>query len=127
MSSSTCAVWLSVLVASIFTTGCGNEQEPQVPEALTLAETPTTLEQAFAQAPEESRAEALEASRLITEGDYSLALVVLQKLCARPELTGDQRTLATRSMLTAQQEVAKAAERGDEESKRLLRYRSMTK
>ncbi len=108
-------------------TGCGGEKQSQAPEALTVSEAPTTLEQAFAQAPEEVRSEALEASRLISGGDYSMALVVLQKLCARPELTGDQRTLATRSMLTAQQEVAKAAERGDEESKKLLRYRSMTK
>jgi len=118
---------LLAALLSAFVTGCGGEPESGAPEALTVSEAPTTLEQAFAQAPAEVRAEALEASRLITEGDYSLALVVLQRLCARPELTGDQRNLATRSMLTAQQETAKAAERGDEESRKLLKYRSMTK
>lgn len=115
------------LALALLLVGCGGEQPSQAPEALSVSEAPSTLEQAFAQAPEELRAEALEASRLMTDGDYSMALVVLQKLCARTELTGDQRTLATRSMLTAQQQVAAAAERGDEESKKLLKYRSMTK
>ncbi len=117
----------STLVLAVLVVGCGREQEPQVPEALGVGEAPATLEEAFGKAPEDVRSEAFEASALIKGGDYSMALVVLQKLCARPELTGDQRTLATRSMLTAQQEVNKAAERGDEESKKLLKYRSMNK
>lgn len=116
----------SLALALLFV-GCGGEQQSQAPEALSVSEAPSTLEQAFAKAPEEVRTEAMEASRLMTGGDYSMALVILQKLCARTELTGDQRTLATRSMLTAQQQVAAAAERGDEESKKLLKYRSMTK
>ncbi len=121
------AILILCLLIATCGAGCSREQESKAPEALGVSEAPASLEEAFAQAPADVKAEAFEASGLIKGGDYSMALVVLQKLCARPELTGDQRTLATRSMLTAQQEVNKAAERGDEESKKLLRYRQINK
>ena len=111
----------------LLASGCKDNQTPATPTALEVTQAPANLEEAFAKAPAEARGEALEAAGLLKGEDYVMALVVLQKLCARPELTGDQRTLAARSMLTAQQEVAKAAELGDEESKRLLKYRSMNK
>jgi hypothetical protein len=118
---------LFALLAAVLGAGCGGSQESQAPLPLETAQAPATLEEAFAQAPADARAEALEAASLMKAGDYSLALVVLQNLCARPELTGDQRTLATRSLLTAQQEVAKAADSGNEDARKLLRYRSLTK
>lgn len=121
------SILVSPFLLSALLVGCGGEQATQIPDPLGLSEAPSTLEEAFAKAPEDARAEAFEASALIKGGDYSMALVVLQKLCARPELTGDQRNLATRSLLTAQQEVAKAAEQGNEESKKLLRYRQSNK
>jgi hypothetical protein len=117
----------SIAIAAFFTAGCGGSKESQIPEALSLTEAPTTLEQAFANAPAEAKAEAQQAAAALNSGDYGRALMILQQLTARPELTGPQRELATRSLLTAQQETAKAAEAGDQDLQRLMRYRSANK
>jgi hypothetical protein len=117
----------SIAIAAFFTAGCGGSNESQIPEALSLTEAPTTLEQAFANAAAEAKAEAQQAAAALNSGDYGRALMILQQLTARPELTGPQRELATRSLLTAQQETAKAAEAGDQDLQRLMRYRSANK
>jgi hypothetical protein len=117
----------SIAIAAFFTAGCGGGNESQIPEALSLSEAPNTLEEAFANAPADARAEAQQAAAALNSGDYGRALMILQQLTARPELTGPQRELATRSLLTAQQETAKAAEAGDQDLQRLMRYRSANK
>jgi len=127
MIASRLSVVCSLLLAALFTAGCGGGAESQIPEALSLTEAPTTLEQAFANAPADAKAEAQQAAAALNSGDYGRALMILQQLTARAELTGPQRELATRSMLTAQQETAKAAEAGDKDLQRLMRYRSANK
>lgn len=125
-ASRLCSVF-ALALAAFFNVGCGGGDESQIPEALSLTEAPTTLEQAFASAAEDAKAEAQAAAAALSSGDYGRALMILQQLTARPELTGPQRELATRSMLTAQEETAKAAEAGDQDLQRLMRYRSATK
>jgi hypothetical protein len=125
-ASRLCSVF-ALALAAFFTVGCGGGDESQIPEALSLTEAPTTLEQAFANAAADAKAEAQAAAAALSAGDYGRALMILQQLTARPELTGPQRELATRSMLTAQEETAKAAEAGDQDLQRLMRYRSATK
>jgi hypothetical protein len=121
------SVVCSIAIAAFFIAGCGGSSESQIPEALSLTEAPTTLEQAFASAAADAKAEAQQAAAALNSGDYGRALMILQQLTARPELTGPQRELATRSLLTAQQETAKAAEAGDQDLQRLMRYRSANK
>lgn len=108
-------------------TGCKKEEAVQTPEALALPEAPKTLEEAFAKAPDDIRSEAFEAASLLKSGDYGRSLVLLQQLLAHPDLTGNQRTLASQSLLTAQQEVAKQADSGNKDLQKLLKYRSATK
>lgn len=127
MITSRLLIACTLAVAVFFAAGCGGGAESQIPEALSLTEAPTTLEQAFANAPADAKAEAQQAAASLNSGDYGRALMILQQLTARAELTGPQRELATRSMLTAQQEVAKAAEAGDKDLQRLMRYRSANK
>lgn len=119
---------LALLVAvPLLVTGCKKEDAVQTPEALALPEAPKTLEEAFAKAPEDIKAEAFEAASLLKSGDYGRALVLLQQVCSHPDLTGNQRTLASQSLLTAQQEVAKQANSGDKDLQKLLKYRSANK
>lgn len=127
MIASRLSVVCSLLLAAFFTAGCGGGEEAQIPEALSLSEAPNTLEEAFANAAADAKNEAQQAAAALNSGDYGRALMILQQLTARPELTGPQRELATRSLLTAQQETAKAAEAGDQDLQRLMRYRSATK
>ncbi|HSH16819.1 MAG TPA: hypothetical protein VLD18_12335 [Verrucomicrobiae bacterium] len=127
MIASRLSVVCSLLLAALFTVGCGGGEEAQIPEALSLSEAPNTLEEAFANAAADAKGEAQQAAAALNSGDYGRALMILQQLTARPELTGPQRELATRSLLTAQQETAKAAEAGDQDLQRLMRYRSANK
>lgn len=127
MNASRLSVVCALALAALFAAGCGRGGESQIPEALSLTEAPTTLEEAFAGAAADAKAEARAAAAALSSGDYGRALMILQQLTARPELTGPQRELATRSLLTAQQETAKAAEAGDQDLQRLMRYRSATK
>lgn len=127
MIASRLSVVCSLLLAALFTVGCGGGEEAQIPEALSLSEAPNTLEEAFANAAADAKGEAQRAAAALNSGDYGRALMILQQLTARPELTGPQRELATRSLLTAQQETAKAAEAGDQDLQRLMRYRSANK
>lgn len=107
--------------------GCKDQQTSQAPVPLEVAKAPTSLEEAFAKAAEDAKAQAIEAAGYLRNDDFGRALFLLERLCARPELTADQRALATRSMLTAQQEVAKAASKGDKVLQEVIKYRAQTK
>ncbi|HAV61001.1 MAG TPA: hypothetical protein DCY13_01380 [Verrucomicrobiales bacterium] len=107
--------------------GCGEDTASRAPEPLAVEQAPTTLEQAFASAGGDLKLMADEAIQFLRNGDYPRALVALQKLTSRTDLDGHQRGLASQALLTANQKVAEAAEKGNAEAEKLLRYRSANK
>lgn len=122
------ALALAVSSATLLLTGCGDDQTSSgAPEPLAVEAAPTTLEEAYASSSGELKEHANEAIRLLQNKDYPMALVVLQKLAARTDLTASQRGLTAQAMLTANKKVAEAAETGNEEAKKLQQYREFTK
>ena len=92
-----------------------------------MEQAPTTLEEAYASATGEMKNLADEAIRLLRAEDYPRALVVLQNLAARTDLTGSQRNLTSQALLTANQKVSEAAQSGNKDAEKLQRYREFTK
>jgi hypothetical protein len=122
------AITLALTAGALLLTGCGGEETSAVvPVALAVESAPTTLQEAFASASGELKEHADEAVRLLQNQDYSMALVVLQTLAARTDLTASQRGLTSQALLTANQKVAEAATNGNEEATKLQRYREFTK
>jgi len=109
-------------------TGCGDGGvESKPPEPLAVSAAPTTLEEAYAGSSGELRMMSDEAVRLLRVEDYPRALVILQNLAARTDLTDSQRQLTSQALLTANQKVAEAAEQGNKDAKKLQQYREFTK
>ncbi len=122
------AITLTLTAGALLLTGCGGEETSSVaPAALAVEAAPRTLQEAFASASGELKEHADEAVRLLQNEDYPMALVVLQTLTARTDLTASQRGLTSQALLTANQKVAEAAKNGNAEAEKLQRYREFTK
>jgi hypothetical protein len=119
---------LPVLVACalVWATGC-KDSTPATPEALTTEQAPTTIQEAFAKATGETKEMADDAVKYLTEGDHSKSLLVLQRLLQQTDLTPDQRKFTSQALLTANEQVSKSAEQGNEQAQRLLRQRAANK
>lgn len=117
---------LLVLALGMATTGCNDPGEQSVMPIETAA-APATLQEAFKDAPAETKAEAEKVAALMTGKNYGGALLLLERLAYNPSLTPEQRGFVSRARLTAQNEVAGEAARGDQQAQELLRYRSASK
>lgn len=118
---------LALFALAIAPLGCSEDKGTPPPEPLAVEKAPTTLAEAFASSTGEMKTTADEAVRLLRAEDYSRALVVLQNLSARTDLTSSQRNLTSQALLTANQKVAEAAEKGNKDAKKLQQYREFTK
>jgi len=121
------ATTLVAAVGALLLSGCGKDAAQTAPQALAEETAPATLEEAFASSTGELKEHADEAVRSLRVEDYPMALVVLQTLTERTDLTSSQRALTSQAILTANKKVAEAAAAGDAEAKKLQRYREFTK
>lgn len=115
------------LFALVLVSGCGEEKGTPPPEPLAVEEAPSTLEEAFANSTGELKTMADEAVRFLRVADYPRALVSLQKLSARTDLTSSQRGLTAKALMTADQKVSESAQSGNKEAEKLQQYREFTK
>lgn len=120
-------IYIAITIGALLLTGCGEDSSSSAPEPLAVEAAPSTLEEAFASSTGDLKEHANEAIRSLRAEDYSLALVVLQRLAERTDLTGSQRSLTSQAMLTANKKVSEAAKSGDEEAAKLQRYREFNK
>ncbi len=102
-------VSLCCLVAFLLA-GCAKNEAPK---ALTLAEMPAALNKAFAKASTERKELVARSISALQEGQLPNALMVVEGLCAIPDLTEEQRATASRALLTLNQELQAAAAKGD--------------
>ena len=113
---------MAILLA--FAAGCS--KEAKAPEPLTIDQLPAALNQAFQSAPKDRKELVEHVVKGMQDKAYTKALMAIETLCAIPELTPEQREIASQALLTVNQEFQAAIERGDKaaiEFQRLRRSR----
>ena len=112
----------TVVLSVLLTASCGqNEPPPPMP----VEQVPATVENAFKEANPELKGSAGEIVTAIQGKDEPKALLDLQALFARPDLTPEQREAANRSMISLNQKLRTAAEQGDQRAAEALQvYRA---
>jgi len=109
--------------ALLLLAGC---EKNEIPKALTIAELPAALQKAFAKAPTE-RKELIDRSiSALQEGQLPNAVMVMEGICAVPDLTEMQRAVASRALLTLNQELQAAAAKGDKTATDFQKLRQAT-
>ncbi len=111
----------STVALLAFSVGCSKEAE--APQPLTLDQMPAALNQAFQKAPTERKELVERAVSAVQNKELSKALMVIEGLCAIPDLSPEQRETASRALLTVNQELQAAAERGDKSAADFQRLR----
>lgn len=97
--------------------GCGGGKDPEV---LSVEQVPAAVEDAFKNASPEVK-ESVEGVVAAVKGkDESKALLDLQEIFARPDLSPEQREAANRSMISLNQKLRTAAEQGDQRAAQAL-------
>src|SRR5512141_2257727 len=69
------------------------------PEALSLDQVPSAMDNAFKKVQPDTREQVQSITTSVQNKDYAKAYLELQNLCSQPNLTAEQRQVATRSML----------------------------
>ena len=101
----------------VLSSGCSQSKPP---EALTAEQVPATVESAFKDASPEAKSSAAEVIAAIQGNDEPKAILDLQALFARPDLTPEQRDVASRSMISLNERLRAAAAQGDKNAAQAL-------
>lgn len=116
---------VGLCVAAWLLAACGRQEPPQ---PLPLSEIPSAMTVAFTNASPQIKSLADQAVEAIQTENYLRAYNQFQALVSIPELEKDQRSIASRAMLTANNELAAAAEsEGDQEAIQALQFHQATK
>ncbi len=116
--------WIMPVLLACALAGCTKDVPPG---PISMDQVPTALKQGFARASTERKELVDRAISSLQDKELGKAMMVVQGLCAIPDLTEKQRDVATRVMLTLNQELKAAADRGDKEAAELLRARQLVK
>jgi len=108
---------LTACLALALGSGCGKKADPEV---LAVEQVPATVENAFKGADGELKNTATEVVNAIQGKDEPKAMMDLQALFARPDLTPEQREVASRSMISLNQKLRAAAAQGDQRAAEAL-------
>lgn len=113
--------------------GCQKDPEPPKPVAVDKA--PEVLQEAFKETPETKknpesaaiRQMVNDATAALQAQNYPQAMVILETLSARSDLTREQRDFVTRSMMAAHKALSEAAASGNAAAAQALQIRRATK
>ena len=108
------------LLLALAMAGCEKNTAPQ---PLAIDQIPAAMNQAFAKASTERKELVDRAVSALQSKELSKALMVVEGLCAVPDLTSEQRETASRALLTLNQELQAAAQRGDKAAAEFQRLR----
>lgn len=113
---------LATIAAAGLSLGCGRDANPP---PLSSEEVPAAVEGAFKDANADLQNSAKEVVSAIQGKDEGKALIDLQTLFSRPDLTPDQREAAARSMNSLNEKLRTAASQGDQRAAEALQiYRA---
>jgi len=118
----TIALWVILpgLLLALAVAGCEKNKAPQ---PLAVDQIPVAMNQAFAKASTERKELVERAVSALQNKELSKALMVVEGLCAVPDLTLEQRETASRALLTLNQELQAAAQKGDKAAAQFQRLR----
>jgi len=105
----------------------GCKKDAIAPAPIAVEQVPATLQQTFQQAPPEIRQSAAEVVTALKNSDDSKALLELNTLMSKPELTPAQRQAAASSMLGVHARLRAAADKGDKLAEEALEHYRATK
>lgn len=102
---------LPLLLVIAVAPGCKRETAPPAP--LKVDQIGPEFKKGFADATQPAQAVSAEVVSALQASNYVAAFGAVQALCARPDLTKAQQTLATRALLTVNQLLQAAQASGD--------------
>ena len=108
-----------LLLAAALAFGCGCRKAGE-PAAVSEAAAKLSMTSAFAAASPEVKTLADDAAAALATQDSGRAFLQLSALTSRPDLTTEQRTAATESMMLASQRLRDAVAKGDKDAAKLL-------
>ncbi len=114
------------LAVSIIWGGCGAKPTPP-PKPLAIEEAPKSLADTFKKASAQAKQLADDATGALGAKDYAKALLALQSLQGRSDLTPEQRDMATRAMLAVSKALEEQAGSGNQEAQKVLDFRRSSK
>lgn len=100
--------------------GCTKSTSDGLPTASTPKEAASQIQEAFVSAPAEVRSEAKVASEALRTADYEKAIVSLEVMKARQNLTFEQGMAVHNSMVALETKLLTAMEAGDPNAKRAI-------
>ena len=117
--------FLFVFICLLFVS-CGKGKY-KGPDALTPEELPAAIRTAYAEAPEGLKAMSEQAIGAFETEEYPKALVTFQNILKVPDLSEDQRALASRCLITINEKLRAAVEAGDTTASQFREFNAATK
>ena len=118
---------LLLLVVSLFMSGCGEEKYTG-PESVSPGEVNTVMNESFADASEDVKKVVQDMLVSYSKSDFTKASAIVQALLSRKDITDSQRQMASRCLMTVNDEMQRAiAEKGDRKAEQYLRHLNATK
>jgi hypothetical protein len=111
------------IVAVMLALAAGCSKDAKAPDPLTVDQMPAALTQAFQNAPADQKEVVEHVVKGMETKAYGKALMAVETLCAIPELTPEQREIASQALLTVNAEFQAAVERGDKAAIEFKRLR----
>jgi hypothetical protein len=111
------ACGLSAVLLMAFS-GCSKSTSDGVPTASTPKQAASQLQEAFVSAPVEVKNDAIVASQALKSADYEKAILSLEAMKARQNLTFEQGMAVHNSMVSLEAKLIAAMEAGDPNAKR---------
>ena len=107
-----------IVIAAIGFSGCSKSPEAEAGMARTPEQAASQLEQAFASSDVATRDLAGSVSEALRKNEYENAVVTLQTIRAKDEITPEQRTAIYGSAVTLEARLISAMESGDKNAER---------
>ncbi len=118
---------LFLLVVSLIISGCGEEKYTG-PESVSPGEVNTVMNESFADASEDVKKVVQDMLVSYSKSDFTKASAIVQALLTRKDITDSQRQMASRCLMTVNDEMQRAiAEKGDRKAEQYLRHLNATK
>jgi len=116
-----------VILTLLFLTACGEEKYTG-PESVGPEEVNTVMNETFADASDEVKKVVQDMLVSYSKSEFTKASAILQALLSRTDITDSQRQMASRCLMTVNDEMQRAiAEKGDRKAEQYLRHLNANK
>jgi hypothetical protein len=112
---------LLLLVLPLLISGCGEEKYTG-PESVNPDQVNTVMNESFADASEDAKKAVQDLLVSYSKNEFTKASAIMQALLSRTDITDSQRQMASRCLMTINDEMKRAiAEKGDRKAEEYLR------